>query len=87
MRTPVLAVETVVGRRLRFAVLVGQPRLRATFLYRDPPVLGSVIGLDGDRPQLRVSTPIHMEWAATHAKAIVDFATRTWTAIERDRDH
>lgn len=81
---PVLATERIGERDVRFAALIGQPRLRATFADIEPAALGSVIGLDGDRPELRVCTPIHMEWAATHAPATIAAATRTWSLHQRE---
>ncbi|WP_035698188.1 hypothetical protein, partial [Glycomyces tenuis] len=66
-----------------FSAPLGQPRLRVTFADTDPAVLGSVIGLDGDRPELRVSTPIHMDWAAANTAAVIAAATRAWAAHQR----
>ncbi|MCH7229358.1 hypothetical protein L0U85_00550 [Glycomyces sp. L485] len=83
---PVLAVETIGGRTLRFATLPAQPRLRVTFADIEPAVLGSIIGLDGDRPELRVATPVHMDWSATHSSAIADTAARIWAAHQRACD-
>lgn len=77
---PVLATERIGERSARFSALPGQPRLRVTFADTEPAVLGSVIGLDGDRPELRVSAPIHMDWAATHTAAVLTAAARAWAA-------
>lgn len=80
---PVLATETIGERRLQLSAIPGRPRLRVTFVDAEPLVLGSVIGLDGDRPEIRVSTPLHMDWAASHSAAITSAAARVWSDRQR----
>ncbi|THV40873.1 hypothetical protein [Glycomyces buryatensis] len=48
--------------------------------------LGSVIGLNTAEPGLRVSAPLHVEWATANLDAIVAQAVRIWAAAEPDRN-
>jgi hypothetical protein len=83
---PVLATTDVADRTIRFALVIGQPRLRLTFTDQDPALLGHVTGLDRDRPRLIVSEPLHLSWGFTHAEPIEHHAQRLWSAALRHCD-
>jgi hypothetical protein len=83
---PVLATDTFDDRTIRFALVLGQPRLRLTFTDLEPAVLGHVTGLDRDRPRLIVSEPLHLSWGFTHAGPIEHHAQRLWQTAHRHCD-
>lgn len=51
-----------------------------------PEALGSVVYLDTDRPGLRISASLHVEWAAKHCGAIIAEAERIWSVVVRECD-
>jgi hypothetical protein len=69
------------GRRLRFEPVLQQPRLRVILTGPTSEALGSVIGLDTSEPGIRVSAPLHVEWATAHREAIIGRAVLVWAAI------
>ncbi|THV42415.1 hypothetical protein [Glycomyces buryatensis] len=81
-------IACVDGRYLRYTSLPYQARLRITFCGNppwepeadtgQPGALGSVTGLDTDGPDLRISAPLHAEWANNNREAIVAEAARIW---------
>lgn len=85
-RLQFIATAWVDGRLLRFEPVLKQPRLRVIITGRTPEPLGSVIRLDSTEPGLRVSAPLHVEWAVEHCEVIVDRATRVWAEITRECD-
>lgn len=98
----VLAMARIGGRRLRFDAIFCQNRLRITMLDGAesseaeaeeeceagvvPEALGSVVYLDSDRPGLRISAPLHVEWAAQHCEAIIAEGVRIWGIVLRECD-
>lgn len=86
--TQYLATAWIDDHLLRFTAIPFQPRLRITFggIDTQPEALGSVIWLDTGSPGLRVSAPLHVEWATLHSEAIIEEATRIWTEVRRDCD-
>ncbi|MFC3493017.1 hypothetical protein [Glycomyces rhizosphaerae] len=85
-RLQFIAAAWVDGRRLRFEPVLQQPRLRVIFTGSEPEALGSVIELDTTGPGLRVSAPLHVEWAVEHYEVIVDQAVWVWGEITGERD-
>lgn len=79
-----IAAAWVDGRLLRFEPVLRQPRLRIILTGAEPETLGSVIRLDSAEPGLRVSAPLHVEWAREHHEAIVAHAVRVWGEITRE---
>jgi hypothetical protein len=81
-----IATAWIDERLLRFTAIPFQARLRITFggIGAQLEALGSVIGLDTVEPGLRVSAPLHVEWASLHSDAIIDEAVRIWAEIRRD---
>ncbi|MEV3937433.1 hypothetical protein AB0K52_15825 [Glycomyces sp. NPDC049804] len=80
------ATAWVDGRLLRFEPVLKQPRLRVIISGAEPVTLGSVIELDTARPSLRVSAPLHVEWADEHHETIIDHAQRVRAEITRECD-
>ncbi|THV26797.1 hypothetical protein [Glycomyces paridis] len=78
------ALVWVDGRRLRFEPVLKQPRLRVILTGAEPVALGSVIRLDTGEPGLRVSAPLHVEWATEHLEAIVRHAADVWAEITHE---
>ncbi|THV22044.1 hypothetical protein [Glycomyces paridis] len=80
-----VATVLVDGRRLHFAAIVPQARLRVTLAdpWEESEVLGSVIRLDTGEPGLRVAAPLQVEWANLHADRIITEATRVWASVTR----
>jgi hypothetical protein len=85
-RLQFIATAWVDGRLLRFEPVLQQPRLRVIITGAEPVALGSVIGLGTDHVGLRVSAPLHVEWAGDQHEAIVSHAQRIWTEITRECD-
>ena len=89
-RTYYLGTAWVGDHRLSYEAVLRQPRLRITMtgpaLGQQGTVLGSVVALDTDAPGLRVSAPLHLEWATANSEAIVSEAVRIWSAVQRDCD-
>lgn len=83
-RLQFIATAWVDGRLLRFEPVLRQPRLRVIITGTEPEALGSVIGLGTDDVGLRVSAPLHVEWAGEHCEAIVSRAQRVWAEITRE---
>jgi hypothetical protein len=79
------ATVLVDGRRLHYEVMVPQARLRVTLAdpWEGSEVIGSVIYLDREKPGLRVSAPLQIEWATAHEELIVAEAVRVWDAVTR----
>ncbi|MCC3763584.1 hypothetical protein K3N28_10920 [Glycomyces sp. TRM65418] len=86
--THYLATAWIGERLLRFTAIPYQARLRITFggIGTQPEALGSVIGLDTDAPGLRVSAPLHVEWATIHSASIIAEAVSIWNEVRRDCD-
>jgi hypothetical protein len=86
--THILATAWIDEHLLRFTAIPFQARLRITFggIDTQTEALGSVIGLDTDTPGLRVSAPLHVEWATLHSAAILTEAARIWAEVRRDCD-
>lgn len=85
-RLQFIATAWVDGRLLRFEPVLKQPRLRVIITGPEPEPLGSVIRLDTDQAGLRVSAPLHVEWANEHHEAIIASAHRIWADITRECD-
>lgn len=83
---PVLAVEDVDDRAVRFSQVTGQPRLRLTFPGVDPPLLGHVTGLDTFDPRLHLTEPLHVEWGLDHADELTKAADRIWVRSQTECD-
>lgn len=75
---PVLGTELVDGKTVQFSWPIGQDRLRLVLCGAQPPVIGSVIGLDGPEPKLVASEPANAQWAATQAAPLVAAAAALW---------
>ncbi|THV33936.1 hypothetical protein [Glycomyces buryatensis] len=83
-------IAEIDGRFLRYQSLPHQDRLRITFCGNPPwqpqgeedntIALGSVTGLDTSAPTLRISAPLHAEWARAKREHITTEAVRIWTA-------
>ncbi|MEU6857724.1 hypothetical protein AB0B28_02420 [Glycomyces sp. NPDC046736] len=87
MTVDTLTARAEIGQRqLTFQAIFSQHRLRVVFTGMEPPVLGSVVYLDTDQPGLRISTPLHVEWAARHHEAIIEEAKRIWGVAIRECD-
>jgi hypothetical protein len=88
--THYVGAALVDDRRLRFDAVVYQARLRITLtgpgIGQQGDTLGSVFALDTETPGLRVSAPLHLEWATNHCEEIVSEAVRIWAAVQRDCD-
>ncbi|MEU6858330.1 hypothetical protein AB0B28_05570 [Glycomyces sp. NPDC046736] len=80
-----VATIVVDGRRLHFAAIVPQARLRLTLAdpWEESEILGSVIRLDTTEPGLRVAAPLQVEWANDHAETILKEAVRVWDTVTR----
>ncbi|MFC3494526.1 hypothetical protein [Glycomyces rhizosphaerae] len=85
-RLQFMATAWVDGRLLRFEPVLKQPRLRVILTGTEPQTLGSVISLDTDQAGLRVSAPLHAEWANEQHEAIIAHARRIWAEITRECD-
>jgi len=85
MEVTSLIARSVIGERhLVFEAIFCQHRLRVTFSGEQPGVLGSVVYLDSLEPGLRISEPLHVEWAVLHHEAIIDEAQRIWAVAIRE---
>lgn len=82
-----LTARAVIGdRHLVYEAIFCQLRLRVTFAGTEPEALGSVVYLDTESPGLRISTPLHVEWAALHHEAIINEAKQIWGTVLRERN-
>ena len=80
-----LTARTVIDdRHLVYEAIFCQHRIRVTFAGTEPEVLGSVVYLDTGFPGLRVSSPLHVEWAALHHEAIINEAKHIWANALRE---
>lgn len=75
-------------RVVRFGVPPGQARLVLMFIESEPPELGSVVGLDGDQPELLVGEVAHLAWAAESGRVrrIKRLAVQIWADLQRECD-
>lgn len=85
-RLQFMATAWVDSRLLRFEPVLKQPRLRVILTGTEPESLGSIIGLDTDQAGLRVSAPLHVEWANEHHETIIAHARQVWAEITRECD-
>ncbi|MDN3240727.1 hypothetical protein [Glycomyces tritici] len=83
-RLQFIATAWVDGRLLRFEPVLKQPRLRVIITGPEPEPLGSVIRLDTTEAGLRVSAPLHVEWATDHHEPIIAHAQRVWATITHE---
>jgi hypothetical protein len=85
-----LGTACVGDHRLSYEAVLQQPRLRITMtgpaLGQQGTVLGSVVALDTEAPRLRVSAPLHLEWATANSESIIDAAVEIWNEVRRDCD-
>ncbi|MFG3338229.1 hypothetical protein [Glycomyces sp. NPDC048151] len=82
-----LIAHAVIGdRHLNFDAVFSQHRLRVTFSGTEPTVLGSVVYLDSHEPGLRISEPLHVDWAVQRHEAIINEAKRIWSSAIRECD-
>jgi hypothetical protein len=87
MEVSSLSARAVISERhLFFEAIFCQHRLRVTFSNTEPAILGSVVYLDTAEPGLRVSEPLHVEWAVHNHEAIINEAKRIWAVAIRECD-
>lgn len=80
---PVLAVESIDDRRVRFSLVIGQTRFRLTFTDTHPTLIGSVANLDTPRPRLIIAEVLNTEWALANKVTLTENAARIWAANTR----